>query len=98
MLRAMFRWETLGPAIHVDVALTRATYLSIDADRVHAFVEMVFLDGCGLFQQDNMPRHKAKMVQEWFEKHNKEFKVLTWPDLNPMEHLWDVLNKQVWSI
>ena len=32
MLWAMFCWETLGPAIHVDVTLTRTTYLSIVAD------------------------------------------------------------------
>ncbi|KAK3543439.1 hypothetical protein QTP70_020917, partial [Hemibagrus guttatus] len=62
------------------------------------FMETVFPDGCGLFQQDNAPCHKAKMLQEWFDEHNNEFEVLTWPpnspDLNPIEHLWDVLNKQ----
>ena len=34
MLWATFCWETLGPAIHVDVTLT-LTYLSIVADHVH---------------------------------------------------------------
>ena len=102
MLWVMFCWETLGPAIHVDVTLTHTTYLSIVADHVHPFMETVFPGGSGLFQQDNVPCHKAKMVQEWFEEHNNEFEVLTWPpnspDLNPIQHLWDVLNKQVQSM
>ena len=73
----------MGPAIHVDVTLTRTTYLSIVADHVHPFMEMVFLDGCGLFQQVNAPCHKAKKVQEWFEEHNNESEVLTWPPNSP---------------
>ena len=71
MLGAMFCWDTLGPAIHVDFTLTHTTYLSIVEDHVHPFMEMVFPDGCGLFQQDNAPCNKAKLVQEWFD-------VLTW--------------------
>lgn len=62
MLWAMFCWETLGLAIHVDVTLTRTTYLSIVADHVHPFMETIFPGGSGLFQQDNVPYHKAKMV------------------------------------
>ena len=31
MLWAIFCWETLGPAIHVDVNLTRVAYLNIVA-------------------------------------------------------------------
>ncbi|KAK3515693.1 hypothetical protein QTP70_028532 [Hemibagrus guttatus] len=79
MFWAMFCWETFSSAIHVDVTLTCTTYLSTAADHVHPFMETVFPDGCGLFQQDNAPCHKAKMVQEWFDEHNNEFEVLTWP-------------------
>ncbi|KAK3520557.1 hypothetical protein QTP70_026490 [Hemibagrus guttatus] len=46
----------------------------------------------------NAPCHKAKMMQEWFDDHNNEFEVMTWtpnsPDLSPIQHLWDVLDKQ----
>ncbi|KAK3560338.1 hypothetical protein QTP86_006422 [Hemibagrus guttatus] len=102
LLWAMFCWETLGPAVHVDVTLTRSTYLSIVADHVHPFMETLFPDGCVLFQQDNAPCHKAEMVQEWFDDHNNQFEVLTpppnSPDLNPIQHLWDVLDKQVRSM
>ncbi|XP_051541380.1 voltage-gated hydrogen channel 1-like isoform X1 [Myxocyprinus asiaticus] len=63
---------------------------------------MVFPDGSGLFQQDNSPHHTAHIDQEWFEEHDEEFKVLPWPpnspDLNPIEHMWDVLDQQVQSM
>ena len=62
----------LGSAIHVDVSLTRTTYLSIIAHHVHPFMDSVFPDGCGLFQQDNVPCHKAKIAQDWFEEHKNE--------------------------
>ncbi|KAK3531484.1 hypothetical protein QTP70_023275, partial [Hemibagrus guttatus] len=71
----LFCCETSGPAIHVDVTLTCTTYLSTVADHVHPFMETVFPDACGLFQQDNAPCHKAKMVQEWFDEHNNKFEV-----------------------
>lgn len=50
MLWEIFSWETLGPAIHLDVILTRSTYLSIVPDHVQFFMEK------GLFQQDNAPQ------------------------------------------
>lgn len=40
-------------------------------------MEMVLPDASGLFQQDDVPCHKAKMVQEWFEKHNNKSEMLT---------------------
>lgn len=71
-------WETLGPAIHMDLTLTHTAYLVV-ADRLH--LETVFASGSGLFQQNNAPCHSAEMVQGWFE-------VLTWPpnslDLDPI--------------
>ena len=100
MLWAMFCWETSGPAIHVDVTLTCTTWLSIVADHVHPFMEAVFPDGCGLFQQDNEPQNNNG--SGWFEELNNEFEMLTWPpnspDLNQIKHLWDVLDKPVRSM
>ena len=55
---AIFCCQTLGSAIRVDVSLTHTTYLSIVAEHVYPFMETVFPDGCGLFQQDNVPCQK----------------------------------------
>ncbi len=53
----------------------------------------------GYFQQDNAPRHKAQIISDWFLEHDNEFTLLKWPpelpDLNPIEHLWDVVEWEI---
>lgn len=51
-----------------------------------------------------MPCQTANIVQECYEFScdYKEYKVLTWhpnsADFNPIEHMWDLLDKQFWSM
>ncbi len=51
------------------------------------------------FQQDNAPCHKAQIISDWFFEHDNEFTLLKWapqsPDLNPIEHLWDVVEREI---
>ena len=44
-------------------------------------------------QHDNAPKHTARAMKEWL--HKKHFKVLEYPDLNPIENLWRELKVHV---
>ncbi len=51
------------------------------------------------FQQDNAACHKAQIISDWFLEHDNEFTLLKWssqsPDLNPIEHLCDVVEREI---
>ncbi|GBN30950.1 hypothetical protein AVEN_1751-1 [Araneus ventricosus] len=68
-----------------------ANYLNIIADQLHPYMAFAFSTGNGIFQQDNVPCHKARIVLEWFEEHTDEFHLMSWPpnspDLNPKEDI-----------
>lgn len=59
------------------------------ADHVHPFVET---DDCDLFQEDNMPCHKLGSRMVW-RAQQRVWSVHLASALNPVEHLWDVIDK-----
>ncbi|GFW51764.1 transposable element Tc1 transposase [Trichonephila clavipes] len=68
MLWGTFSWTFLGPVVVVKHTMNATGYLNIITDQLHPYVASVFPAGNGMFQQDNAPCHKAKIVLEWFQK------------------------------
>ncbi|KFM75978.1 Transposable element Tcb1 transposase, partial [Stegodyphus mimosarum] len=99
MVWGMFSWHSLGSLIIVEGTMDQYKYASVLADHVHPYMRIVFPQDDGIFQQDNARCHTAASVRAWFEEHQDEFTVLPWPanspDLNPIEHLLDHLDRVV---
>ncbi len=90
-----------APLVPIEHRLNATVYLSIVADHVHPFMTTVYPSSDGYFQQDNAPCHKAQFISDWFLEHDNEFTLLKWPpqspDLKPIEHLWDVVEREIHS-
>ncbi|KAJ8877240.1 hypothetical protein PR048_021694 [Dryococelus australis] len=46
-------------------------------------------------QQDNTPAHPSQIVNEWLDEHSTDFRS---PGLNPTEHIWDTVERDVRAI
>ncbi len=98
MVWGIFSWHTLVLLVLIEHRLNTTAYLSIVADHVHPFMTTVY-HLLMYFQQDNAPCHKAQIISDWFLEHDNEFTLLKWPPqspaLNPIEHLCDVVEREI---
>ncbi|GBL91030.1 hypothetical protein AVEN_184419-1 [Araneus ventricosus] len=93
MLWGTFSWAALGPVVVVEQTTKAANYLNIIADQLHPYMAFVFPTGNGIFQQDNAPCDKARIVLEWLEERTDEFHLKSWP---PNGNRWSTFGMS-WS-
>lgn len=89
----------VGNLVFIEGIMDKMCYLNILRDNLKCSAEKLGLGTTFQFYQDNDPKHKSHIVREWM-LYNCPKVIQTppqYPDLNPIENLWSILETNIRS-
>jgi DDE superfamily endonuclease/Transposase len=97
MVWGCFSWFRVGCLHRIEGIMKKEQYNKILEAQLLPSAQKLYPDGNWIFQQDNEPKHTAKLNKQWIEV-NKVVS-LDWPAqspaLNPVDNLWSILDAQL---
>ncbi|KAJ1300190.1 hypothetical protein OPQ81_011940 [Rhizoctonia solani] len=90
----------VGKLHHIQGTMDLAKYIeALSTAYLGTLSKFGLRSSCLIFQHDNDPKHTSRKTLKWLIEHR--IRVLPWPanspDMNPIEHVWDYLDRMVHS-